>query len=72
MHTDVEQGVPFEINCGGVNRGRKAELYPRHELLHALHDFGGEILINSDWRRPYRPGSRVARGTPPPAVRPTA
>ena len=44
----VEQGVPFEINCGGVNRGRKAELYPRHELLHALHDFGGEILINSD------------------------
>ena len=41
-------GMHFEINCGGVNRGRKAELYPRHELLHALHDFGGEILINSD------------------------
>lgn len=48
MEQLVEQGVPFEINCGGVNRGRKAELYPRRELLYALHDFGGEILINSD------------------------
>lgn len=44
----VEQGVPFEINCGAHNRGRKAELYPRLSLLVALHDFGGEILINSD------------------------
>ena len=44
----VRQGVPFEINCGALNRGRKAEPYPRRELLQALHDFGGEILINSD------------------------
>ncbi len=43
-----EEGVPFEINCGAVNRGRKAELYPRTELLRALHDFGGEIFISSD------------------------
>ncbi|SDB97046.1 histidinol-phosphatase HisJ family protein [Parafannyhessea umbonata] len=42
------EGVPFEINCGAVNRGRKAELYPRHELLRALHDFGGQIFINAD------------------------
>ncbi len=44
----VEEGVPFEINCGAINRGRKSEPYPRTELLRALHDFGGEILINSD------------------------
>ncbi len=44
----VGEGVPFEINCGAVNRGRKAELYPRRELLRALHDFGGQILISSD------------------------
>ena len=44
----VRQGVPFEINCGAHNRGRKEELYPRRSLLRALHDFGGQILINSD------------------------
>lgn len=44
----VGEGVPFEINCGAVNRGRKAELYPRRELLRALHDFGGQIFINAD------------------------
>ena len=44
----VGQGIPFEINCGSFNRGRKAELYPRRSLLRALHDFGGEILITSD------------------------
>ncbi len=44
----VGEGVPFEINCGALNRNRKAELYPRTELLRALHDFGGEILINAD------------------------
>jgi len=44
----VGEGVPLEINCGAINRGRKAEPYPRTELLRALHDFGGEILINSD------------------------
>lgn len=44
----VGQGLPFEINCGAHNRGRKAELYPRRSLLRALHDFGGQIFINSD------------------------
>ncbi len=44
----VSLGLPFEINCGAINRGRKAEPYPRHALLCALHDLGGEILINSD------------------------
>ena len=44
----VGEGVPFEINCGALNRGRKAELYPRQELLIALRRFGGEILISSD------------------------
>ena len=44
----VKQEVPFEINCGAVNRGRKKEFYPNMFFLRALKDFGGEILINSD------------------------
>ncbi len=44
----VSQGVPFEINTGAVNRGRKKECYPNNFLLKALHDFGGEIVISSD------------------------
>lgn len=44
----VGEGIPFEINCGAVNRNRKKELYPNRFLLKALHDFGGEIVINSD------------------------
>ncbi len=44
----VSLGIPFEINCGAVNRGRKKELYPRTSLLAALHSFGGQILISSD------------------------
>ena len=44
----VKSGVPFEINCGAVNRGRKKEPYPNRRLLKALHDFGGEIVISSD------------------------
>ena len=48
MHHLVSQGVPFEINCGAVNRGRKAQLYPAEHLLKALHDMGGEIIISSD------------------------
>ena len=44
----VRQGVPFEINCGAVNRNRKRELYPNRFLLRHLREFGGEIFINSD------------------------
>ena len=44
----VSLGIPFEINCGAFNRGRKKELYPNMFLLRHLHDFGGEILISSD------------------------
>ena len=44
----VKAGIPFEINCGAVNRGRKKEFYPNRRLLKALHDFGGEIVISSD------------------------
>ncbi|MGO5291201.1 histidinol-phosphatase [Porcincola sp. LCP21S3_C12] len=44
----AEEGVPFEINCGAVNRGLKREFYPNSFFLRALHDMGGEILINSD------------------------
>ena len=44
----VSKDLPFEINCGAFNRGRKAELYPNRFLLKKLKEFGGEILINSD------------------------
>lgn len=44
----VSLGIPFEINCGAVNRGRKAELYPNRFLLRNLRKMGGEIIINSD------------------------
>ena len=44
----VSEGVPFEINCGAVNRGRKKELYPNMFLLKNLREMGGEILISSD------------------------
>lgn len=44
----VGEGVPFEINCGAVNRGRKKELYPRHELLRELRRMGGQIFISAD------------------------
>ncbi|MDO4803403.1 MAG: histidinol-phosphatase HisJ family protein [Lachnospiraceae bacterium] len=44
----VSKGIPFEINCGAVNRGRKKEFYPNTFLLRNLRKFGGEILINSD------------------------
>ena len=48
MEALVPYGLPFEINCGAVNRGRKKELYPRAELLRHLHELGGEILISAD------------------------
>lgn len=44
----VQRGVPFEINCGAVNRGRKLFPYPAPPLMRALHSFGAEILISAD------------------------
>ena len=44
----VSEGIPFEINCGAYNRGRKEEMYPNRFLLKALRDMGGRILISSD------------------------
>ena len=41
-------GVPFEINCGAVNRNRKKDFYPSAFLLKELKNFGGRILISSD------------------------
>ena len=38
-----KQGVPFEINCGAYNRGRKCDFYPRKELLQTLLAMGGRI-----------------------------
>lgn len=44
----IKTGTPIEINCGAINRGRKREPYPAPPLLKAIHDFGGEVLINAD------------------------
>lgn len=44
----VKHDIPFEINCGAVNRNRKSDFYPNTKLLKELHDLNGEILINSD------------------------
>ncbi len=40
--------LPFEINCGAVNRGRRKDFYPGKRLLNALHGFGGRIVLSSD------------------------
>lgn len=40
--------IPFEINCGAVNRNRKKDFYPNTKLLKTLHELGGEIVIGSD------------------------
>ncbi len=44
----VPYGLPFEINCGALNRGRKKEAYPCRELLQELCSLGGDILISAD------------------------
>ena len=44
----VQKRVPFEINCGAVNRGRKREPYPNCFLLRKLYEFGGEVLLSAD------------------------
>lgn len=48
MEVVVAKGLPFEINCGALNRGRKAQPYPNRCLLGHLQRMGGRILINSD------------------------
>lgn len=44
----VSLGIPFEINSGAVNRGRKQDFYPNRFLLRSLRESGGEIIISSD------------------------
>ncbi|MBQ1491247.1 MAG: hypothetical protein IIZ39_04750, partial [Blautia sp.] len=44
----VSLGLPFEINAGAVNRGRKKEFYPGNRLLRHLKELGGEMIISSD------------------------
>ena len=48
MERLVSEELPFEINCGAVNRNRKKYFYPHPRLLKHLHELGGEILISSD------------------------
>lgn len=44
----VRGGVPFEVNCGAMACGVRSQPYPRRELLRALYEMGGSILVNSD------------------------
>ena len=48
MEVLVKKDLPFEINCGAVNRNRKKEFYPNSFLLKHLREMGGRILISSD------------------------
>ena len=44
----VSAGIPFELNLGAVNRGRKKNPYPAPRLLKELHDFGGRVILSAD------------------------
>ena len=48
MRALAEYRLPFEINTGALNRGRRSVPYPAPPLLRYLHELGGEIIINSD------------------------
>lgn len=44
----VPTGIPFELNLGALNRGRKKEAYPAPPLLRMLKEAGAEILLSAD------------------------
>lgn len=44
----VRRGLPLEMNTGAISRGYRTTPYPSPHLLKAIHDLGGEIIINSD------------------------
>ena len=44
----VRRGLPLEMNTGAISRGYRTTPYPAPHLLRAIHDLGGEIIINSD------------------------
>lgn len=48
MRALAEYHIPFEINTGALNWGRRSVPYPAPPLLSYLHELGGEIIINSD------------------------
>ena len=48
MEALVAAGVPFEINTGGMAKGRRTVPYPIPALLRCLRELGGQIVINSD------------------------
>ena len=44
----AETGVPFEVNCGARNRGRRRDFYPAAPLLRRLREKGTPLFISSD------------------------
>ena len=48
METLVQAGKIFELNTGGVSRGYRTDFYPAAELLCALREMGGKLLLSSD------------------------
>lgn len=54
--------LPFELNLGAVNRGRKAQPYPRQELLRHLRELDVEILLSSDAHQKEKLDGGFAQG----------
>ena len=44
----AETGVPFEVNCGAFNRGRRRDFYPALPLLRRLAEKKTPLFISSD------------------------
>lgn len=54
--------LPFEVNLGALNRGRKAQPYPRRELLRHLRELDVEILLSSDAHQKEKLDGAFAEG----------
>lgn len=48
METLVRAGKIFELNTGAVSRGYRTDFYPASDLLCALREMGGKLILSSD------------------------
>ncbi len=44
----ARQGLVFELNTGAISRGMRKTPYPHIDLLRAIKDEGGRVMISSD------------------------
>ena len=40
--------IPFEINLGGITRGKKTTPYPSFEIIEYIKSKGGTFILSSD------------------------